>query len=207
MNNFSKFSWIKSSWIIAIVLSLCACVTTPPRSVDNLCHIFTEKKRWHKHAVKSQEKWGTAIPVMMAIMRQESTFRHDVRPPRRKILWFFPGPRLSDAYGYAQAKKSTWQWYQDKTGRWGADRDDFADAIDFIGWYNRQSYQLTNIQRNDTYNLYLAYHEGHGGFKRQSFKRKTWLKNIAKKVTRTSQTYTQQYQSCEKRLKRNGWFG
>jgi hypothetical protein len=54
------------------------------------------------------------------------------------------------------------------------EQEDWYDyAIDFIGWYNRQSYQRSNIALNDSYHLYLAYHEGHGGFNRRSFKGKS----------------------------------
>ena len=45
---------------------------------------------------------------------------------------------------------------------YGADRDDFNDAIDFIGWYNDQSSRRSKISKSDAYNLYLAYHEGQG---------------------------------------------
>jgi hypothetical protein len=142
---------------------------------------------------------------MMAIMHQESRFRAKAKPPRTKILWIIPGPRKSDAYGYPQAKDSTWSWYKKSSGNRGADRDKFGDAIDFIGWYNAQTHKKNGVRLNDAYSLYLAYHEGHGGFSRKSYNKKGWLKGVANKVASRANTYSQQLSGCEKRLKKGGF--
>ena len=184
---------------------LAGCATSPPRHVDNICHIFDEKSGWYKKAKRSQKKWGTPIPVMMAIMHQESRFQSKAKPPRSKILWVIPGPRKSSAYGYSQAKDGTWDWYKKAAGRWGADRDDFGDAIDFIGWYNSVSRKRNHIKLDSAYHLYLAYHEGHGGYNRGTYKKKGWLKQVASKVATRSVRYQKQLQGCEKRLD-SGWW-
>jgi hypothetical protein len=189
-----------------LVLSTTACTTSPPDNVDNLCAIFREKSGWYEDAAEAQEAWGSPIPVLMAIMHQESRFVARAKPPRSKILGFIPGPRPSDAYGYSQAKKSTWKEYKRSAGNYGADRDDFADAVDFIGWYNHQSNRRSGIGKSDTYRLYLAYHEGHGGFNRGSYRSKGWLQDVARKVQRRASTYGGQLQSCEEDLKDSGWF-
>ena len=190
--------------LIAILLSSCA--SSPPRYLDNLCHIFDEKSGWYKKAEKSQKRWGSTIPVMMAIMRQESGFRAKAKPPRTKILWIIPGPRPSSAFGYPQAKDETWQWYRKSSGNRFADRDEFDDAIDFIGWYNNQTSRRNGVKLNDTYNLYLAYHEGHGGYESRAYRNKPWLTKIARNVASRAQTYQKQLQGCEKRMRRGWWF-
>ena len=192
--------------IVLACLYLAGCVTSPPTKVDNICSIFDEKKGWYKEAKASQKKWGSPIPVMMAIMHQETRFRPKARPPRTKILWIFPGPRKSSAYGFPQAKTATRDWYKKSSGNRGADRDDFEDAIDFIGWYNTQSRRRNKIAAEDTYHLYLAYHEGHGGFERRTFKNKAWLKQVAKKVSAKSRTYRRQLAGCQERLESSGWW-
>lgn len=175
---------------------LTACATAPPKRLNNICHIFEDKKRWYKQAKKAEKKWGSPIAVSMAIMHQESRFVHDAKPPRRKILGFIPGSRKSDAYGYPQAKKSTWKWYIDSSGNRGADRDNFSDAIDFIGWYNAQTNSRNGISFDNTYGLYLAYHEGHGGFAKKSYANKQWLLNVANKVASRAKQYQQQLNQC-----------
>lgn len=173
-----------------------ACAVAPPSNQDDLCEIFREKPRWRKQAEQASQKWGSPVSVMMAIMHQESSFQQTVKPPRKTYLGFIPGPRPSDSYGYSQAKVSTWQWYIDKTGNSGAYRGHFGDAIDFIGWYNNMSKRLSNIDADDTYHLYLAYHEGHGGFNRRSFSSKAWLKQVARKVSAREQRYRKQWAGC-----------
>lgn len=188
------------------MLSVAGCTTAPPKNVNNLCDIFREKDDWYDDAVDASEEWGSPVPVMMAIIYQESRFKATAKPPRKKILGVIPGFRPSSAYGYSQAKKSTWKEYKSSAGRYGADRDDFADAIDFVGWYNKQSHRRSGISRKDPYRLYLAYHEGHGGYNRGSYRKKQWLLDVARKVERRSGTYQAQLQVCEEELKKDGWF-
>ena len=79
------------------LLTLGACTTSPPKNTDDICAIFFEKDDWYDDAEDASEEWGTPIPVMMAIMYQESRFKAKARPPRKKILGFIPGPRPSSA--------------------------------------------------------------------------------------------------------------
>lgn len=194
-------------WCLALLLpAVVACTTTPPQNPDNVCEVFREKKGWYKDAAKARDKWGSPIHTMMAIIHQESRFVADAKPPRRKILGFIPGPRKSSAYGYPQAKDETWETYERSTGEYGDDRDDFGDALNFIGWYNDQSYQRNHIPKYDTYQLYLAYHEGQGGFQRGTYKNKNWLQQVAKKVASQGWRYKTQLDSCEADLKKRHRF-
>ena len=81
----------------------------------------------------------------------------------------------SSAYGYAQALEGTWDDYRADTGRRGADRDDFADSSDFIGWYMSGATRVNGMPLHDAYNQYLAYHEGKAGYARGSYRAKAWL--------------------------------
>ena len=194
--------------VIVLMLSvvISACVTSPPRHIDNICHIFDEKSSWYKKARKASKRWDVPIAVNMAIMHQESRFQPKAKPPRTKILWVIPGPRKSSAYGYSQAKKETWRWYQKESGNGGADRDNFADAVDFVAWYNHISKQRLRIANTDAYALYLAYHEGHGGYTRSTWKKKDWLQKVAHKVSARAGRYQQQLNKCEKRLNSSWWW-
>ena len=193
---------------IILLLGLASCATTPPNNVNDICSIFRQKKGWYDAATDSRDKWGSPVAVMMAMMHQESTFRAKAKPPRKKIFGLIPGPRPSNAYGYSQALNSTWKDYKRSAGRYGADRDNFDDAIDFIGWYNDQSSRRSKISKSDAYNLYLAYHEGQGGFNRKTYRSKKWLIKVARKVQGQSKKYQSQLNGCEKSLKKKrGIFG
>ncbi|WP_439106767.1 transglycosylase SLT domain-containing protein [Congregibacter sp.] len=191
----------------ALAVLFGGCATSPPRDLDNICNIFDDKKGWYEDARKAEKAWGSSIPVMMAIIHQESRFVANAKPPRKKILGVIPGPRPSDSYGYSQALESTWESYQRSAGRYGADRDDFGDAIDFVGWYNHQSFRRNGIQKNDAYSLYLAYHDGHGGYERGTYRSKDWLLGVARKVSARSASYAGQLNGCRARLEQGrGWF-
>ena len=141
----------------------------------------------------------------MAIIEQESSFQARAKPARTKLLWVIPWRRPSSAYGYAQVLDETWTDYKENAGNWGASRADFSDAMDFVGWYTNSSSRQNRIARTDAYNLYLAYHEGNGGWARNSYRNKGWLMDVARNVQNTANIYQTQYQSCERELGRN-WF-
>lgn len=192
--------------LVVLLLSVTACSSAPPKRTDNVCSIFQEKDDWYHDAAEARDEWGSPIGVMMAIIHQESRFVAKAKPPRKKILGFIPGFRPSSSYGYSQAKKATWDEYKRSAGRYGADRDDFADAIHFVGWYNTQSERRSGIAKNDPYRLYLAYHEGHGGFNRATYKKKAWLLKVATKVKNNANRYESQLRGCEAQLKKSRGF-
>ncbi|WP_445396515.1 transglycosylase SLT domain-containing protein [Zobellella sp. An-6] len=196
----------KGKWLILALASLLAgCAASPPRNPENICAIFEQHKGWHKSANKAREKWGAPVHVTMAMMYQESSFRHDARPPMRYFL-FIPYGRASDAYGYAQAKKATWADYQRESGNSWASRSNFDDALDFMGWYMNKSSTINGVSKWDAYGQYLNYHEGWGGYRRGSHRRKAWLLNTSRKVEGRAQRYAEQYWQCKDKLNR-GWFG
>jgi len=186
---------------LMFVVILMGCATSPPTNQSNVCSIFLQKPDWYEASLAAKEKWGTPIAVQMAIIYQESGYQSDVRPPRDWFLGLIPLPRSSSAYGYGQAQDSTWDWYKKSTGNSGADRDDFEDVADFIGWYTNVTQRKLNISKWDAENQYLAYHEGHGGYSRGTFRAKPWLRKVAKKVSRNAGRYAGQLKSCESSLK------
>lgn len=191
---------------LAVLLLLGGCATRPPANPNNLCDIFDDKSSWYKKARAAEKNWGSPIPVTMSIMYQESQFKHDARPARRKILGFIPGTRPSSAFGYPQAKNEVWGEYKKAVGSSWVRRDNFGDAIDFISWYNKQSQRRNRIGLSDGYNLYLAYHEGQGGYSRGSYRSKAWLINTARRVDTRAKQYAAQLQGCEARFKRSWLF-
>ena len=197
-------------WRLGIVLAALAalaagCASAPPSNPDNLCAIFKERPKWYRAAVKAERRWRVATPVMMAVMHKESSYIHDAKPPRRKLLRVIPLGRQSSAYGFAQATDAAWKDYLQDTGNRFAKRDDFADAVDFVGWYLARAHRLAGIPRTDARALYLSYYAGIGGYQRGTWKNNAWLKGAAAKVAARSSRYAGQLKPC--RLKRRGLFG
>ncbi len=189
--------------LAAVIISLlAACATKPPDDIGNACEIFRDKKGWYKATRKVEKKWKMPIAVQLAIIHQESSFKHDVRPARKKFLFVFPGRRPSSAYGYAQALDTTWDNYRKETGRRGADRDNFKDAVDFIGWYGDLTRRRAGVSPSDAYNQYLAYHEGQTGFIKGTYRKKPQVRRIAKAVAQNAARYDAQLSRCEREFRR-----
>lgn len=183
-------------------LALASSCGGPPDNPENLCAIFEEKRSWYRAAKRSFEEWGVPEAVTMSVIYQESSFRRRVRPPRRRILWIFPGPRPSSAYGYGQVVEATWSAFQASTGRRDARRDDLADVVHFVGWYGERIHQATGLAKDDAFGLYLAYHEGPRGYLLGRHRQKEWLLDAAGRVETRALRYQRQYDGCRRRLDR-----
>lgn len=190
---------VKKSLILPMILftlTLAGCATPRPNHVENICSIFNQYPDWHTDTKRTEKKWGVPISVQMAIIHQESSFDGTARPPRKKLLWIIPWTRPSSAYGYSQALKNTWKDYEQQTGE-SKKRNAFSDATDFIGWYSNQAHKKLGIQPTNAYALYLAYHEGPGGYKSRSYLKKPWLIRVSHKVSNRADTYKRQLAACE----------
>lgn len=188
--------------LIPALLAFGGCTTLPPKNIDNICDIFKEKRGWYKSSKRAFKRHGIPIHVQMAIIHQESRFQAKAKPKHTRLLGVVPWFRPSSAYGYAQVKDETWDWYIEKRGIRFASRKNFADAVDFISWYGNISFDRLQISKWNAYQHYLAYHEGQGGFERKTYLKKPWLIKVAKKVKTRASRYHTQLSHCEKRLNR-----
>lgn len=183
--------------LFVMLLLLTGCMTAPqPNHIDNICSIFDEYPSWRQSATQVERRWGVPTEVLMAIIYQESSFSADAKPPRTKLLWIIPWKRPSTAYGYSQALKTTWEDYKRSENRFWVRRDDFGDAADFIGWYINEAHRVLWIPKNDSYRLYLAYHEGLHGYRQKTYLNKPWLMNVAKRVQYQTSQYNRQLMQC-----------
>ena len=185
---------------------LSGCLSTPQPSNDEIadaCLMLKENRHWYKALRNSAKDWGAPMGYQLAVIKQESNFDRKAKPAREKGFLFglFPGKRPSTAYGYAQALDTTWDTYKRETRNGGADRHDFDDSVDFIGWYYANSGKITGLSQYDYRGHYLAYHEGPNGYLRGSWRKKRWLVNTANKVSSNAQRYESQIRNC-KGLKR-----
>jgi len=189
-----------------LLLLTAACGTAPPPTQQaDICEVFAQYPDWYDYARASKDRWGTPIHVQMAFVRHESSYRGDARPPRR-WLWFIPLGRPSSARGYAQAQDPVWGEYQEERGRLFRSRGDMEDALDFVGWYNHRTWRQLGIPRTDARRLYLAYHEGQGGYRRGTWKGKPKVKRAAERVAATAGRYRTQLARCEARFRCDSWY-
>ncbi|WP_299348662.1 transglycosylase SLT domain-containing protein [uncultured Shimia sp.] len=169
---------------------------TPPRNLDDACSILKQRPQFIKAFKATQRKWGVPVNVQMAIIYQESKFDADARTPYKYVLGVLPMGRQSSAFGYSQALDATWDQYRRETGSRSARRDNIRDATDFMGWYMNETKERNGISLSDARNQYLAYHDGHTGFARGTYKNKSWLMRIAQEVQDRAVMYQFQLEKC-----------
>lgn len=190
---------LRAMVILLIVGSCGGDSGNPPRNLDDACSIVQQRPQYMKAFRKTEQKWGVPIHVQMATIHQESRFVSDAKTPHTYALGIIPMGRVSSAYGYSQALDGTWDDYKRSTGRRVARRDRINDAADFMGWYMNISRERNGIPLYDARNQYLAYHEGHTGYARGSYNRKSWLLNVASKVDARADLYQAQLATCNLR--------
>lgn len=186
---------------LMLVLLVASCGSgnySAPRNLDNACSIINERPHYLRAFKAAQRKWDVPVPVLMAMIYQESKFIANNRPPHRYSMGVIPLGRQSSAFGYSQALDGTWAEYQRAEGGRGARRDNIRDATDFMGWYMTASNRELGLSMSDTRNQYLAYHDGRTGYKRGSYRSKAWLMRIAGEVSNRAVMYDVQLRQCGK---------
>jgi hypothetical protein len=181
-----------------LVLSACA---TAPRHINNICAVFDQRdgwfNNWQSAAKRAEAKYGVPVPVLMATVRKESGFKANAKPPRTKLLGFIPWKRQSSATGFSQALDGTWAQYKRESGNFTARRTNFADAVDFVGWYHEKTADNFGVAKSDTFNLYLAYYSGWTAYKRGSWKSNAGLQRYARDTDQMARNYATQLRECQ----------
>lgn len=193
--------------IIATAVLLSACggrEFSAPRNLNDACDMQSERPEYFAAMRATERRWGVPVAVQAAIIHAESRFIGDARTPVRYALGIIPLGRQSSALGYSQALDGTWDEYRSATGNRSANRTDIRDATDFVGWYSNKSRERNGIALNDARNLYLAYHDGHTGFARGSYRSKQWLLDVADRVASRATMYDRQLRTCQQ--DDGGWF-
>lgn len=186
---------------LTLLLLLAACGSgydSAPRNLNDACSILRQRPTYERAFKATQRKWGVPINVQMAFIYQESKFKSDARTPFKYVLGVLPMGRQSSAYGYSQALDATWKQYQKETRSRSAKRNNIRDASDFIGWYMTETRNRNGISLNNARHQYLAYHEGHTGYSRGTWRGKSWLVRVSQEVENRSQMYRAQLRNCRK---------
>ncbi|MFT6834693.1 MAG: hypothetical protein ACJA0H_000725 [Francisellaceae bacterium] len=186
------------------ILFLSGCATSPPNNINNACSIVQQYPSWYYDAEKSYKKWGVPVNTQLAIIYKESSFKADVKPPRKKLLGFIPWSHITTASGYSQAVDGTWDMYKKATGNSGASRSSFEDSVDFIGWYGNYISKRTGVSKSDTYMIYMAYYLGPGAVRSGSYKRNKMAKEVSGVAQKWANKYASQLKTCK--IPSEGWW-
>lgn len=187
--------------LLAAPLLASACASAPQPSgaeIADACLLLQQNRPWRDTLREVARQWGAPMGYTLAVVKQESSFDSKALAPRGEREWFglVEGKRVSSAAGYSQALEGTWEMYKKATGKWGADRSNFQDASDFIGWYYNTNGQRVGLGQYDYRAHYLVYHEGASGYLKGAWRAKSWLVGVADKVAAQAARYEYQISNC-----------
>lgn len=188
--------------LLAAALGMSGCASTPQPSnaeIADACLLLKQNRQWHDVMRETARKWGAPMGFQLAVIKQESSFDSSALAPRGERQWFglVEGNRVSSAAGYSQALDGTWELYKRETGKGMANRNDFRDSSDFIGWYYNTTGKRTGLGQYDYQAHYLAYHEGATGYLKGTWKNKGWLIQTAGRVAQQAARYESQISQCD----------
>lgn len=153
--------------------------------LDDACDILRDRIGWYTAASDVSKKWQISVPTILAVMHQESRFKATA------------AAKTTSAYGYAQALDGTWGLYQEANNAADAKRTSFVASADFIGWYMGMTKQRVGVPLDDVAGHYLAYHEGHVGYRSMRWKKNKELVAVAHDVARRADAYEEQMRVCK----------
>ena len=187
-------------WVAPIIplLIMCSCsiLSTDTMPQDNACSIVKTKRSWERAVLRTEKKWNVSPGMQLSFILTESNFRPRAKTSKTYLWGIVPTGRLSSAFGYAQAIDSTWESYKKSSGKRFSSRTSFTDSVDFIGWYVNETHQKIGIPKNDAYNHYLAYHQGHRGFRLQAYRSKPNLIEAARRTAANTKKFDSQLAKC-----------
>ena len=155
---------------------------------------MSHKLSWKRAVNSTEKKWGVSPSLQLAFIKTNQILEQSKNT--RKFSRIIPTGE-SRQHGYAQALNGTWDWYKKDSGNRNASRTDFADSSDFIGWYVDQTNKKLKISKSDVYRQYLAYHQGHAGFKSGRYKSSQAIMNVAQRTSNTAIKFEKQLKSCK----------
>lgn len=150
---------------------------------SSICTLLKQHPTWLQAVQDTEKKWGVPAEVQLAIIKQESDFNANAKNS------------TSTATGFAQVINKSWSAYLDANNKHDS-RNDFHAAIDFIGWYANQIHRYADINPANAYKLYLAYHEGIGGYRHLATHPKPAVVKLAQNVQQIATMYAEQMVSC-----------
>ena len=106
----------------------------------------------------AEQKYGVPVPVLMATVRKESGFKTTPSRHAPSCSASFPGPASPAPTAIRRRWTAHGRNTRRETGNFAARRTNFADAVDFVGWYHAKTADTYGVARNDTFSLYLAYY-------------------------------------------------
>ena len=152
---------------------------------SDICELLDENDEWLQPLANAQSTYGTPVSLTLALLEQPlSEF------DKPHVL-----PRTAD-----------WDEYRVRSENWSASPRNIKDAVDFVGWFSRESTKRNKISWDDVSAHYLSYRLGHGGYHRYDAEKYPELRMKAEKVEQRAIKWQQSLKQCQSRWQNERWF-
>ncbi|MGB0206143.1 MAG: hypothetical protein ACPF9K_14030 [Neptuniibacter sp.] len=175
----------RTSLFLLVAASLSGCFGSGSKSEPSICQLLEENEEWAQPLVLAQNKYGTPLSLTLVLLEQ-------------------PLSELDKQH--IQPRSADWDEYRIRSENWGASQKSPYDAVDFIGWFSRESLKRNKISWNDVSAHYLSYRLGHGAYHRFEPEKYPELVQQAERIEQKSNLWQQQLKNCKPQLQEKSWF-
>ncbi|WP_286239922.1 hypothetical protein [Neptuniibacter halophilus] len=177
--------WPLTAMLTLLMLAGCSGSPEKPSHHIQICEELDDEERWLEPVVINQQRYGTPMALSLALLEL----------PLSDLDKKHVRPRAAD-----------WDEYRIRSERWDASPYMPEDAVDFIGWFSRQSRDRNGISWDDAASHYLALRLGHGGLHRLEPGQFPELQRQAEAVAQRATRWNRELQGCTQLWRDQGWF-
>ena len=79
--------------LAALAVTACAGLQPQPsnREIADACLLLQQNRPWQEALRETARNWGAPMGFQLAVMKQESSFDAEARPPRGEAQWYSRG--------------------------------------------------------------------------------------------------------------------
>jgi len=181
----SKLAVSRLCVALMLLFGLTGCFGSSVKPELSICEQLEENDEWAEPLVRAQEKYGTPLSLTLVLLE----------------------PPLSDLdKRHIQPRTADWDEYRIRSENWGAVQTSPLDAVDFIGWFTRESLKRNQTNWNDVSAHYLSYRMGHGAYHRFDAKKYPELVIKAQDVAYQAKQWRSQLKNCRLQLQQQSWY-
>ncbi|MDF2181389.1 hypothetical protein [Neptuniibacter sp. CAU 1671] len=170
--------------LLFISALMVGCSSLPP-APPSICDQLEDNDEWLQPLLSARAQYGTPVELSLALLE----------------------PPLSDTDKvHVRVRTPDWDEYRVRSENWGADSHSIADAVDFVGWFSRESVARNQIGWQDYRSHYLALRLGHGGLLRFEPEKYPELEQQALAVDSQARLWRQQITQCESDWHKKPWY-
>ncbi|MFW1677427.1 hypothetical protein ACFVYJ_06540 [Pontibacter sp. JAM-7] len=165
-------------------LLLTAC-SSQPIAPPSICDELDDNDEWLQPLLQTRARYGTPVALSLALLEQ---------------------PLSVTDKANVRVRTPDWDEYRVRSENWGADIRSVTDAVDFVGWFSKETVNRNQIGWQDYRQHYLALRLGHGGLVRFQPDKYPELDRQAQGVGRQAARWDKELSSCEADWHKKPWY-